>query len=155
MGNPISESVNDLDAIKRAAQLGGAHDFIEKLPAGYETQMSDNSRTWSNGTIPEGSALDKLVKSQPTPQKAFSGGETQRLALYVYAIYPKTSQLILNHRSRTFMRSTTCDVKILAYDEPSAALDPKAEFGEELFCKFVGSETDIALGQLYLNACET
>ncbi len=30
------------------------------------------------------------------------------------------------------MRSTTCDVKILAYDEPSAALDPKAEFGKLL-----------------------
>lgn len=30
------------------------------------------------------------------------------------------------------MRSTTCDVKLVAYDEPSAALDPKAEFGTNM-----------------------
>jgi len=69
---------------------------------------------FSSGTVQEGSALEAMIKSKKEPQKEFSGGETQRLAL-----------------SRTFMRSTTCDPRLLAYDEPSAALDPKAEF--ELF----------------------
>ncbi|KAG8947100.1 hypothetical protein FRC00_009267 [Tulasnella sp. 408] len=65
----------------------------------------------SSGSPPEGSALDLMLKEKKEAPKAFSGGQTQRMAL-----------------SRTFMRSMGNGVKLLAYDEPSAALDPKAEF---------------------------
>ncbi|KAG8903124.1 hypothetical protein FRB99_003726 [Tulasnella sp. 403] len=110
------ERIHDLEAIKEAARLGGADGFIQKLPLGYQTRMQDDGTSISCGDIPKGSALEKMIQGQVEPPKAFSGGETQRLAL-----------------SRTFLRSTTCDIKLMVYDEPSAALDPKAEF--ELFEK--------------------
>ncbi|KAG8888842.1 hypothetical protein FRB98_006628 [Tulasnella sp. 332] len=103
---------NDLDAVKEAAKLGGAHEFIEKLPNGYSTVMdSAGDGGYSYGNVQQGSALEEMIKAKKETQKEFSGGETQRLAL-----------------SRVFMRSMTCDTRLLAYDEPSAALDPKAEF---------------------------
>ncbi|KAG8882512.1 hypothetical protein FRB97_008138 [Tulasnella sp. 331] len=103
---------SDLDAVKEAAKLGGAHEFIEKRSSGYATVMDwkgERGVTWGN--VPEGSALEAKIKADKVTKTGFSGGETQRLAL-----------------SRVFMRSTTCDTRLLAYDEPSAALDPKAEF---------------------------
>ncbi|KAG8892576.1 hypothetical protein FRC00_011857 [Tulasnella sp. 408] len=103
--------INDLDAIKQAAKLGGAHEFIEKLPSGYDTIMGEKPSSVSSGSPPEGSALDLMLKEKKEAPQAFSGGQTQRMAL-----------------SRTFMRSMRDSVKLLAYDEPSAALDPKAEF---------------------------
>ncbi len=57
-----------------------------------------------------------------------SGGQWQRLALLVNslrAILVQTLKAL--YRSRTFMR--TNGVKMAIYDEPSASLDPKAEFG--------------------------
>lgn len=104
--------LNDLDAIKEAAKLGGADEFIEKLPSGYNTIMGVDPDSISSGSPPEGSALDLMLKEKKEAPQAFSGGQTQRMAL-----------------SRTFMRSMQDCVKLLAYDEPSAALDPKAEFG--------------------------
>lgn len=105
--------MDDLEAIKKAAGLGGASEFIEELPESYDTKRNvDWDYTVTNGKIPEGCALNLMIRGKNESPRAFSGGQTQRLAL-----------------SRTFMRSTTCDVKFLAYDEPSAALDPQAEFG--------------------------
>lgn len=106
--------MNDLDAIKEAAKLGGADEFIEKLPSGYDTIMGEEPESVSAGSPPEGSALDVMLKEKKEAPQAFSGGQTQRMAL-----------------SRTFMRSMGDGVKLLAYDEPSAALDPKAEFGKD------------------------
>lgn len=104
--------MKDLDAIKEAARLGGADEFVEKLPSGYDTVMGVDPESISYGVPPEGSALDLMLKEKKEAPQAFSGGQTQRLAL-----------------SRTFMRSMRECTKLLAYDEPSAALDPKAEFG--------------------------
>ena len=72
--------ITDTEAIQEAAKLGGAHDFISKLSGGYGTNMCEEE-TMSNGEIPEGSALDLMIKEKKEPPKAFSGGETQRLAL--------------------------------------------------------------------------
>ncbi|KAG8862793.1 hypothetical protein FRB96_000803 [Tulasnella sp. 330] len=56
----------------------------------------------------QGRALEAMMKAKEDTQKEFSKGQTQRLAL-----------------SWVFMRSTTCDVRSVAHDQPSAALDPK------------------------------
>ncbi|KAG8930108.1 hypothetical protein FRC01_003253 [Tulasnella sp. 417] len=115
--------MNDLEAIKEAAKLGGADEFIEKLPSGYDTIMGEEPDSFSSGSPPEGSALDLMLKEKKEAPQAFSGGQTQRMAL-----------------SRTFMRSMGDRVKLLAYDEPSAALDPKAEFA--LFERLRGLKGD-------------
>ncbi|KAG8873331.1 hypothetical protein FRB97_006817 [Tulasnella sp. 331] len=109
LGN-VSRS-DDLEAVKEASRLGQASDFIEKLPAGYDTSTRAGERPVSSWNVQKGGALDVMIKKRQDTELSFSGGEKQRLAL-----------------SRTFMRSTTCDTRLLAYDEPSAALDPKAEF---------------------------
>ncbi|KAG8892769.1 hypothetical protein FRC00_011570, partial [Tulasnella sp. 408] len=46
--------MNDLDAIKEAAKLGGADEFIEKLPLGYDTIMGEEPDSISAGSPPEG-----------------------------------------------------------------------------------------------------
>ena len=54
-----------------------------------------------------------------------SGGQWQRLAV-----------------SRSFMRAADEKVRLMCYDEPSSALDPKAEFGES--SSFAASSTSSA-----------
>lgn len=74
--------IGDLEAIQEAARLGGADEFIQKLPGGYGSRMSpEYGETMMSGDIPEGSALDVMIKARKDPPKDFSGGETQRLAL--------------------------------------------------------------------------
>ncbi|KAG9016797.1 hypothetical protein FRB90_002130 [Tulasnella sp. 427] len=121
MGNVAA--MHDLDAIKEAARLGDADEFIKKLPSGYDTVAGEEPYSYSSGSAPEGSALSLMLKEKKKAPSAFSGGQTQRLAL-----------------SRTFMRSMQDRVKLLAYDEPSAALDPKAEFA--LFERLRGLKGD-------------
>jgi len=89
-------NVDDRDAIQKAAEAGGALDFVSALPEAFETIIS-------------GDTYD-LTPSQKAKVKAdFSGGQWQRIAL-----------------SRAFMRLHSADLLLL--DEPSAALDPEAEY---------------------------
>lgn len=75
---------DDVASIQEAAKLGGAHDFIEKLPNGYDTIMNfGDDHSFSQGQVQDGSALDSMIKGKKEPQKEFSGGQTQRLALWV------------------------------------------------------------------------
>lgn len=103
--------VNNNDAIRAAAARAGATDLIEKWPAGLETMLG----RWIIGEE-EGTDL--------------SGGEWQKIAL-----------------SRAFMRSSgtgktwddvqekyVSDAQVLVLDEPTASLDPKAEF--EIYQRF-------------------
>jgi ATP-binding cassette subfamily B protein len=84
------DQLEDMEAIRDAADRGGATGLIEKLPEGYEALLG---RWFDQG-------------------HQLSGGEWQKVAL-----------------SRAFMR----DAQILILDEPTAALDAKAEY--ELFAK--------------------
>lgn len=87
-----SAAMDDLDAVRAAARLGGADTFISALPLGYDT--------------PVGQVLDGGT--------GLSGGQWQRIAV-----------------SRAFMRAP----QLLILDEPTAALDPKAE--AEVYGRFV------------------
>lgn len=80
--------IDETDAVKGAAQTAGAHEYIDKLPQGYETILD---KSFDYGTD-------------------LSGGEWQRVAL-----------------ARGFFR----DANILILDEPTAAVDAKAE--QEIF----------------------
>ncbi|CUA76087.1 ATP-binding cassette, subfamily C, bacterial [Rhizoctonia solani] len=96
--------------VEDAAKLGGAYDFVQKLPLKFDTNiepMRTGFASWAGG----GNHSDqyKSISDTEKPTK-LSGGEWQRLAL-----------------SRTFMKNSD-DVRLLCYDEPSASLDPKAEY---------------------------
>jgi ATP-binding cassette subfamily B protein len=84
------ERIDDLAAVRDAAEHGGATSLIERLPEGYDSLLG---RWFDQG-------------------HQLSGGEWQKVAL-----------------SRAFMR----DAQILILDEPTAALDAKAEY--ELFAR--------------------
>ncbi|KAI0656859.1 P-loop containing nucleoside triphosphate hydrolase protein [Cubamyces menziesii] len=119
----------DDDRVRRAAELGGAAEFIERLPDGFDAYLERPVRDYFSG-IPEGTttlfgrAIDysgvrgaggMSARSGPS----LSGGQMQRLAV-----------------SRTFMRSVVSEdakVGLLLFDEPSASLDPTAE--HDLFAR--------------------
>lgn len=105
--------MKDQSLIERAADAGGSLEFIQKLPAGFDTSIESQNPTWSY--MDNAAADGPLQKSLKDLQQELnvSGGQWQRLAI-----------------SRTFMRALDNDnVRLMCYDEPSSALDPKAEFG--------------------------
>lgn len=95
------EWAEDLELIIAAAKHAGAHDFLSKLPEGYETRLG---RTFANG-------------------RELSMGQWQRVAL-----------------ARAFFRAAP----FIILDEPTAALDPRAE--RELF----DSVRELAAGRTLL-----
>ncbi|EDR16100.1 uncharacterized protein LACBIDRAFT_301848 [Laccaria bicolor S238N-H82] len=113
IGNPAHAS--DLEKIRKAAQLGGAEDFIERLPDGFDTYLERPVKDhYSNlpGHTVDYSELRDVAGMSTGESKGLSGGQMQRIAL-----------------SRTFMRSLVSEpnVGLLLFDEPSASLDPTAE----------------------------
>jgi len=110
MGNP--HNTDDELRILEAASLGGASDFIKKLPNGFDTVLARDLDMIVFGLKGE-ELYDQLVGLEllKAPVKSgLSGGQMQRLAL-----------------SRSFMRPRE-EVTLCLYDEPSAALDPQAEY---------------------------
>ncbi|KAF9072268.1 P-loop containing nucleoside triphosphate hydrolase protein [Rhodocollybia butyracea] len=125
LGDPGHSSSNDLSRITKAAEFGGASEFIERLEDGYETYLERPVRDYYSG-LPEGttSLFGRAVSfggvrgaggMKGSDSVGLSGGQMQRIAL-----------------SRTFMRSLVSEdselsVGLLLFDEPSASLDPTAE----------------------------
>ncbi|KAH9855737.1 P-loop containing nucleoside triphosphate hydrolase protein [Lenzites betulinus] len=121
IGDP-SAAAND-EHVQRAARLGGAEAFIEKLPEKYDTYLDRPVRDYYTGlregtTTLFGRKVDYRAIRGASGMKAndtssLSGGQMQRLAV-----------------ARSFMRSVVPEdskVGLLLFDEPSASLDPVAE----------------------------
>ncbi|KAJ7753911.1 P-loop containing nucleoside triphosphate hydrolase protein [Mycena maculata] len=109
LGNP--SRVGDLELIKQAAESGGASEIISKLKDGVHTILSPVPTAY-------GSHLDKTkhkklksILDSLEKEAEVSGGEKQRLVA-----------------SRTFMRFLSGGIRFAVADEPSSALDPKAEY---------------------------
>lgn len=119
LGDPLHAS--DFSKVQKAAELGGADSFIERLPDKYETYLEKPVRDQFS-SLPEGTTTvsGRTIDFQAVKDAAgisnsplgLSGGQMQRIAL-----------------SRTFMRSVVSHggPGLLLFDEPSASLDPTAE----------------------------
>ncbi|KAJ7724996.1 P-loop containing nucleoside triphosphate hydrolase protein [Mycena maculata] len=116
LGDP--NNAHDDEKIREAARLGGATEFIERLDEGFDTYL-DRPVDDIYSTLPQGTKtlFGRSVEyssirgagNMSSHSKGLSGGQMQRIAL-----------------SRTFMRDE--GVGILCFDEPSASLDPTAEY---------------------------
>ncbi|KAF8671443.1 P-loop containing nucleoside triphosphate hydrolase protein [Rhizoctonia solani] len=107
-GDPTTQTKR----IENATKLGGAYDFIQKLPLKFETNFIPIHIGISS---PGTRAVDReqfkcLMETEK--HSNLSGGQWQRLEL-----------------SRSFMKNSE-RTRLLCYDEPSASLDPKAEAGD-------------------------
>lgn len=91
LGNP--DIPYDEDKVREAARLGGAEDFIEKLPEGFDTYLERPVRDYYS-PLPEGTAtlfgrqvdysrLRGIGKMRKADTSFLSGGQMQRLAVYV------------------------------------------------------------------------
>ncbi|OJT07931.1 Lipid A export ATP-binding/permease protein MsbA [Trametes pubescens] len=121
IGDP--SAAGDDEHVRRAARLGGAEAFIEKLPDGLDTYLERPVQDLYAG-LPEGTttlfgrkvdygSLRDAGGMKATDSSTLSGGQLQRLAV-----------------ARSFMRSVVPEdakVGLLLFDEPSASLDPVAE----------------------------
>ncbi|KAG6910336.1 hypothetical protein DXG01_011404 [Tephrocybe rancida] len=114
IGLGYSACVTDHDMINAAIEKGGASDVIGGLKEGLATILDPVETAVSYGIdLPRHQALQDVLDSLELTSKV-SGGEKQRLVA-----------------SRTFMRLQNPNIKLVAVDEPSSALDPRGEL--ELF----------------------
>jgi ABC-type multidrug transport system fused ATPase/permease subunit len=88
LGDP--ENARDEDRIVEAARLGGAQEFIERLPDGFDTYLERPVRDYYSG-LPDGTktlfgrpidgSIHPLLGSHTRGRGGLSGGELQRLAV--------------------------------------------------------------------------
>jgi ABC-type multidrug transport system fused ATPase/permease subunit len=89
LGDP--EHAHDEDKILEAAKLGGAEEFIDRLPDGFDTYLDRPDHDYYSG-IPEGtktlfgrpvdySRVRGVGGMQSTNTTSLSGGQKQRLAV--------------------------------------------------------------------------
>lgn len=89
LGDP--ENAHDEDKVIEAARLGGAEEFVERLPEGFDTYLDRPVRDHYSG-IPEGtktlfgrpvsfSRVRGAGGMQTTNTTSLSGGQMQRLAV--------------------------------------------------------------------------
>jgi ABC-type multidrug transport system fused ATPase/permease subunit len=85
IGLGLLQSSDDMDLIVKAAEQGGASEFISKLDTGYNTRLHNAPET---GVLNIHGKTDhplshKEMEKLEKPAK-ISGGEKQRLVAYVY-----------------------------------------------------------------------
>ncbi|KAI0045399.1 P-loop containing nucleoside triphosphate hydrolase protein [Auriscalpium vulgare] len=127
LGDPAAATP---EKVMEAARLGGAAEFIARLPDGFDTYVErpvrdlysglpENTKTLFGRTIDHARLRGHMGGGhEGSGDLGLSGGQLQRLAV-----------------ARTFMRSSVSEPKVglLLFDEPSASLDPKAE--QDLFAR--------------------
>jgi ABC-type multidrug transport system fused ATPase/permease subunit len=90
LGDP--EHANDEDKIREAAKLGGAEEFIDRLPEAFETFLSRPVQDYYSelpegtktlfGRVVEYNRIRQVSGLKTTSGMTLSGGQMQRLALY-------------------------------------------------------------------------
>ncbi|GAB1521925.1 hypothetical protein RhiTH_005024 [Rhizoctonia solani] len=83
LGRP--DCPNSKEGVEEAARLGGAFDFVQKLPLKFETNLEPQQtgyvNTWEDDDEEEKNIFQKFIDSQKATK--LSGGEWQRLAKHL------------------------------------------------------------------------
>ncbi|KAF8077616.1 P-loop containing nucleoside triphosphate hydrolase protein [Lyophyllum atratum] len=118
LGNPAL--VSDTTRVAKAAEQGGASEFIAKLVDGMDTILDPGNSAFSYNVPDDPEHALKKQLEKLSKKVDISGGEKQRLVA-----------------SRTFMHLNSGKVNFVAVDEPSSALDAEGE--AQLFDRLIAA----------------
>ena len=92
--------------VRRAAELAGAHGFIERLPNGYQTVMSEGGQNLSGGQRQRIAIARALCSEAPVivldePTSALDPQNEQMVTETLHALKGKRTMIIVSHRLST------------------------------------------------------
>jgi ATP-binding cassette, subfamily C, bacterial CydD len=95
-----------LEEVTDAAKKAGAHDFIEKLPEGYQTPLTENASRLSGGERQRLSIARAFLKNAPLlimdePTSNLDPESEQFIAMATRELVKNRTTLIIAHRLRT------------------------------------------------------
>lgn len=105
-GNPEASR----EAIERSARLAAAHDFIEKLPLGYDTLLHENGANLSGGqrqrlALARAILLDPAILILDDPTAAVDAGTEQEILTAMDQVMAGRTTFIVAHRFSTVRRA--------------------------------------------------
>ncbi|KAJ3780953.1 P-loop containing nucleoside triphosphate hydrolase protein [Lentinula aff. detonsa] len=110
IGLGYPEAMTDMGLVNKAVEMGGAQEILKKLNNGLKTVLDPLSIQYGS-SVQEGDGTELAAALKQLQKKVeVSGGERQRIVA-----------------ARTFMRFNSNQIKFVAVDEPSSALDPEGE----------------------------
>lgn len=126
LGNP--DLVANDEQIREAARLGGAEEFVDKLPEGFNTYLDRPVKDYYSA-LPEGTTMlfgrkveYKGVRGagamRETATTTLSGGQMQRLAVYV--VRGLLCHILYSHFQSTLGHGCSC---VRSFPERSRRLD--------------------------------
>jgi ABC-type multidrug transport system fused ATPase/permease subunit len=143
LGNP--DRMNDMKAVMEAAESGGASEVIKKLTDGLQTTLDPVQTAHGHRLDKDKHKKLKSILEDLEKKAEVSGRRAVSFCTPTEKIFQKwgktaassvgglfcCSALYTNKdmfRARTFMRFLSGNIRFAAADEPSSALDPKAEY---------------------------
>ena len=92
--------------VRRAAEMAGAHGFVERLPQGYQTQISESGQNLSGGQRQRIAIARALCSEAPVvvldePTSALDAGNEQMVTDTLRGLKGKRTIVIVSHRLST------------------------------------------------------
>lgn len=105
-------------AIERAARLADAHDFVMRLPRGYDTPVGDRGRRLSGGQAQRIAMARALLRDAPVllldePTSGLDAGSTDRVVAPLLRLAAGRATLMISHNLGTTRHAS----RILVLDE--------------------------------------
>ncbi len=139
------------DEIEAAAQAAGAHDFIQSLPNGYETQIGERGVTLSGGQRQRLSIARAFLKDAPIlildePTSALDSTTEQQILTALQRLMKDRTTLVIAHRLSTVRDANQIVVlregKIVERGTHSQLVNLEGHYAR-LYCTQVGVESSV------------